>query len=143
MPPASELDPLELIGAWDLSRVILDRQLDEQSSVVGQTALSRTDDGRIRWSESGTLSRHGAELPVSRTLYIEQRADTWFVTFEDGRDFHPWEPGHAVEHACSPDLYVGTVARLDADRWTVEWQVTGPSKDYTMTSILTRSTPGP
>lgn len=143
MRPTVDLDPVELIGAWNLSRIIVDRKLDERSTVAGLTTLAHMDDGRISWMETGTLTRHGTELPVSRSLYLEHRAGGWFVTFEDGRDFHPWEPGHAVEHACAPDTYVGTVQRLDLDRWSVEWQVTGPAKDYTMTSILTRGTLSP
>ena len=143
MPPVRDLDPLDLLGTWDLSRIIIDRKANDKSGVIGVTELAVLSDGRIQWTESGTLTRHGTDVPVSRVLYLEQRAGGWYVTFDDGRDFHPWQPGSPVEHDCSPDLYVGMVERLDADRWSVEWQVTGPSKDYTMTSVLTRSKPTP
>jgi hypothetical protein len=39
------------------------------------------------------------------------------VTFDDGRDFHRWQPGAEVEDPCAPDLYVGTVERVDENRW--------------------------
>jgi len=139
VPPILDLDPLALVGTWDLSRVIVDHQDGQQSRVLGTTTLTLQDDVRIRWAESGTLSHRGIEAAVSRVLYVEKRAGGWFVTFEDGRDFHPWEPGVPVEHGCAPDLYIGTVDRVDERRWSVEWRVTGPSKDYTMASVLTRA----
>ena len=71
------------------------------------------------------------------------RSDAWFVIFDDGRDFHPWVTGERVEHPCGADLYRG---RIDVDatgrRWTVEWDVTGPTKDYTLSSVLTRPSAG-
>lgn len=136
-----DLDPLELVGTWELSRVIIDHRADERSDVLGTSELTLQADARIRWTESGTLHRRGTDVAVSRVLYLEPREPGWFVTFEDGRDFHPWEPGSPVEHACTPDMYVGLVAPMGDDRWSVEWRVNGPGKDYTMTSVLTRSRP--
>jgi len=133
-----DLDPLELIGTWALARQIVDRALDEHSTVDGTTVLTLQLDGRVRWAESGVLTRRDSAIPVSRVLFVEQRAGGWFVTFEDGRDFHPWAPSTPVRHDCAPDLYIGTLDRLDDDRWSVVWEVSGPGKDYTMTSILTR-----
>lgn len=140
MSTASLLDPRTLTGTWRLERIIVDHRNAEELRVEGIVDLTAQADRRIRWTESGTLHRRGAELAVSRTLFIEQRvieqrADAWFVTFEDGSDFHPWEPGHEVEHPCAADLYVG---RIDGspERWTVEWRVTGPAKDYVMSGVL-------
>lgn len=130
-------DPLSLLGVWTLARTIDDRQGAETSTVRGTTELVRLDDGRVLWSESGIMQRGDHEIPVSRTLYVEPRATGWFVTFEDGRDFHPWEPGEEVVHPCAADTYVGRIELVDPDTWTVEWNVTGPAKDYTMTSRLT------
>ncbi|MFI5427485.1 DUF6314 family protein [Aeromicrobium sp. UC242_57] len=100
--------------------------------------LVAQDDGRVRWAEQGRLRRGDLDVPVSRTLFVELRDAGWFVTFDDGRDFHPWEPGAEVVHPCAADTYVGRIELVDADSWTVEWNVTGPTKDYTMTSRLTR-----
>lgn len=82
-----------------------------------------------------------------RTLKIVRRGDEWIVTFDDGRYFHPWSPGEQVKHPCGADLYTG---RIDIERahdprarpvmrWTTTWTVTGPSKNYTMTTIFTNS----
>lgn len=135
-------DPHALLGVWDLSREIVEQPGDERSRVDGTTTLAADGDS-IDWYETGTLSRRGLRTPVSRRLRIEPREDGWFVTFEDGRDFHPWRPGEPVEHPCGADRYVGTIRRLDTDHWTVQWRVTGPRKDYVMTSVLTRSAARP
>lgn len=142
MPAPTVPDPLSLLGSWTLTRTIDDRCGAETSTVQGTTDLGAEPDGRVRWSESGTLSRGDLSLPVSRTLFVEPRDGGWFVTFEDGRDFHPWAPGSEVVHPCAADTYVGRIELVDPDRWTVEWHVTGPAKDYTMSSSLTRAHAG-
>jgi len=131
-------EPSALLGSWSLSRTIDDRWGDETSTVDGTSELAMLEDGRIRWSERGVLHRATGDVPVQRVLFVERRDDGWFVTFDDGRDFHPWTPGSEVVHPCAPDTYRGRVDVLGDDRWTVRWDVAGPAKDYTMTSTLTR-----
>ncbi|MRK00925.1 hypothetical protein GEV27_05260 [Aeromicrobium sp. S22] len=131
--------PTSLIGAWTMSRTIDDRLKAEQSTVEGTTELALGADGRVRWSEQGSLRTGELVLAVSRVLFVELRDGEWFVTFEDGRDFHPWAPGDEVVHPCAADTYVGRVEVVDPDRWTVRWDVTGPAKDYTMRTTLTRA----
>ena len=83
----------------------------------------------------------GHAVPVSRTLFVDRTDGVWAVHFEDGRLFHPWTVGERVDHPCAPDHYRGLV-ETDGDpvtRWTVEWQATGPEKDY----VMTTSTPAP
>lgn len=136
---SSAFAPTSLLGAWTMTRTIDDRLKSEQSTVDGTTDLEMATDGRVRWSERGTLRTGELVLAVSRVLYVELRGGGWFVTFEDGRDFHPWAPGDEVVHPCAPDTYVGRVEVVDPDRWHVRWDVTGPAKDYTMTTALTRA----
>lgn len=132
------MSPRDLLGTWTLARTIDDRLAGEQLTVDGETVLTDEPDGRVRWAESGTLHRRGADLPVTRVLFVEPRDDGWFVTFDDGRDFHPWSPDERVVHPCGADTYAGRVTPVDDDHWAVEWQVSGPAKDYTMVSDLTR-----
>lgn len=143
------LDPAALLGAWTFTRVIDDHRAGDEKRVFGEAQLFPADRGRIRWSESGVLHLGGQQLPVMRTSYVEPRGDGWFVTFEDGRDFHPWSPEESVVHQCGPDLYSGRISvdepgrdaewsREGADQFTVRWRVTGPKKDYTMTTVLRR-----
>jgi hypothetical protein len=131
------VDPLLLLGTWDFRREVHDHRDDAEYTARGRARFIREDDGRIRWSEHGTLDWASGTTPVSRTLFlVRDRADDerrWRVTFEDGRTFHPWTGG-AVEHLCGRDLYRGgvDVPEEPATRWELHWRVTGPEKDYTM-----------
>ena len=148
------LDPHALVGEWNFERTIVDRRADVTKRVAGTTTIEGADGSRLRWYESGTLFDGDLELPVYRTLFIERHAGDWAVTFEDGREFHDWAPGDDVEHLCGADIYRGRIdidIDIDIDiaieeaaadsqaSWSVEWTVTGPSKDYTMTTHLTRA----
>lgn len=129
-------DPLNLLGDWHFRRVIDDHLANERSRVVGTLTIV-ADGDRIRWSESGELDWRGEKIEVSRVNFLQRRAGGWFVTFEDGRDFHPWAPGEPVVHDCGAAVYRGCVLQGSRDSaWTVEWHVEGPNKDYTMTTEL-------
>lgn len=122
--------------------MIDDRLAGARSTVTGRTELVAESDDRVRWHETGVLVTGGHELPVYRTLLIVVQDGSWVVTFEDGRYFHPWTPGEQVEHPCGRDTYLGHVdvrstAANTVDEWTIRWDVTGPAKDYTMTTVLT------
>lgn len=138
------LDPLSLVGRWDFSRTIDDRLTGTQSTVVGHTDLVAESAERVRWHEEGILYTDDRELEVFRNLYVVLQDGSWNVTFEDGRYFHPWVPGENVEHPCGADMYVGRISAVESGsdaravaRWTVQWKVSGPRKDYTMTTVLT------
>ncbi|MFE7506025.1 DUF6314 family protein [Promicromonospora sp. NPDC057488] len=137
------MEPLRLVGTWDFRREI--RHADgAEYSADGEARFSVEDDGRVRWAEHGTLRWAAGTTPVTRTLFVVRepvpgeapsgdRAPRWRVTFEDGRDFHPWTAG-AVEHLCGRDLYQGgiEVPVRQAPSWELRWHVTGPAKDYLM-----------
>lgn len=127
------MDPLRLVGTWDFLREIQDHRDGARYSVSGTAELVQQDDGRVRWTEHGTLTWASGSTPISRTLFLV-RDPAWRVTFEDGRDFHPWTGG-AVEHLCGRDSYAGGIQVPTTDpteQWDVRWRVTGPEKDYTM-----------
>ncbi len=133
--------PLDLVGCWTLERTIDDRHTGVPCLVHGTLELTEEPDGRMRWHESGTMVREGQHVPVVRTLFVAPRADGWMVTFEDGREFHPWRPAETVEHPCGRDLYRGFLdleTRRGPDRgsWSITWTVIGPAKDYTMVTRL-------
>ena len=128
--------PTDLLGRWRLTRVVDDRRTGERRDVVGTAILTAETPDRVRWSEAGTMTWPGHEVEVQRTLYVDRSADGqgWMVRFEDGRDFHPWAVGTAVEHPCAPDTYRGLV-ETDGDpvaSWSVVWEASGPEKDYRM-----------
>jgi len=129
-------DPLALVGTWALARVIEDRVATEQSRLDGHLDLVRESERAVRWEETATWHRPGGPVPVRRGLRLTAGEDGWWMRFEDGREFHPWTPGAAVVHECGADTYRGTVEGSLA-AWRVTWEVTGPLKDYTMTTDLT------
>jgi hypothetical protein len=135
--PAVVADPTDLLGGWRFSRVIEDRREACRHHIDGRLELSVVGRGRIRWRESGQWHQETGDVEVQRNLWLEREGGRWFVRFEDGRDFHEWSPGRVVSHACSPDTYRGVVEG-SPERWTVRWDVAGPHKDYTMTTVLTR-----
>ena len=134
--------PTDLLGTWALSRVVDDRLTGERREVVGVATLALEAPDRVRWHEEGTMTWPGHDVPVSRTLYVahDDSASTgWFVHFEDGRPFHPWTIGAPVDHPCGRDHYRGLLAAHGdpVSRWTVEWDVLGPAKNYRMTTTHT------
>lgn len=131
-------DPTDLLGRWRLDRDIDDRAAAEQHRVEGVLTLELVAPGRVRWAETGRWRRPTGDVDVRRELWLVDEPDVgWWVRFDDDRDFHPWSPGEPVVHPCAPDTYRGVVTGT-AEAWTVVWEVSGPRKDYTMTTRLTR-----
>ncbi|MBL0885781.1 DUF6314 family protein [Myceligenerans indicum] len=143
------MDPARLLGTWDFRREVHDRLTGTDYAATGEATFTAEGAGRVRWAENGTLRWADRSTPVTRTLFLTPRrpgaappgsataAPGWWVTFEDGRDFHPWT-ARPVEHVCGRDLYRGSVEPASPTgaphAWTVRWHVTGPAKDYTMVS---------
>jgi hypothetical protein len=130
-------DPVTLLGDWRLSRTIDDHLSGRQSRVDGSLTLAAVTPVRIRWEEQGRWHRSDGDLDVRRRLWLVLAEDSghWWVRFEDGQAFHPWTPGLSVLHPCGADTYRGLVLGT-THRWSVRWDVTGPAKDYRMTTEL-------
>jgi hypothetical protein len=133
------VQPTDLLGTWELTRVVYDHRAGDRREVVGTAELTEMSPGRVRWAEAGTMSWPGHAVPVSRTLYVDLEDDGWWVHFEDGRPFHPWSTGRQVEHPCAPDHYRGLIetAGDPVESWTVTWDASGPEKDYRMVTVHT------
>lgn len=128
-------------GDWRLARRI------EHAGGRGDARLSGTArflrSGRtLIHHESGTLSIDGVQGSGMRAerRYLWRTDAGWIaIHFEDGRPFHGIPLGVArpeATHLCGSDRYA---VRYDFGRWpewTAVWRVTGPRKDYTMTSHL-------
>lgn len=128
-------------GVWTLNRRIEDRragltgQLDGQASFdAGQGGLILTETGSLRYGD-------GAPLQAERRYLWRSEAGGIAVFFDDERPFH-WFSAEATNanHDCPPDLYHVQYDFSAWPVWTARWQVTGPRKDYVMTS---RYHPGP
>jgi hypothetical protein len=133
------MDPTGLLGTWTLTRVVDDHRAGERRDVSGTATLVAESPTRIRWSEEGTMTWPGHEVPVSRTLYVDREDDGWVVRFADGRTFHPWAVDERVDHPCTPDHYRGLieVSGDPVEAWTVTWDAAGPEKDYRMVTVHT------
>lgn len=129
-------DPRTLVGEWRLRRWIDDRAAGESHELEGLLEVREVADGHLGWRESLVWPRPEGLVEVGRELGVVRTQEGWWVRFSDGRDFHPWLPGEQVVHPCSPDTYAGLVTG-DTARWMVTWEVSGPAKDYTMTSTMT------
>jgi Family of unknown function (DUF6314) len=83
----------------------------------------------LRWEEEGILDVGGNRLHAHRNLALRVVDGEWWMTFEDGGLFHPWQLGEWVEHPCGADWYRGRL-QLDpeARQMRILWDVTGPSK---------------
>lgn len=92
----------------------------------------------VRWRERGVLQWQGKSLPFFRNLGCELLDGRWWMTFEDGRLFHPWSPGVRVVHPCAADTYTGRV-EVAADTMTTHWVVTGPAKNQVLHTEFRRS----
>ncbi len=129
----ADVTPSELLGAWSFERTVCDRRSRADYRARGTAVFSLQSDGRIRWSEEGVLSWDAGSNPFTRTLFLVPAPSGWMVTFEDGRDFHPWTDGDVI-HLCGRDTYRGGIGCRGVG-WGLTWTVSGPQKDYTMTTL--------
>ena len=137
-PPARGFPSLAALeGAWRLERRI-DHADGARHRLTGR-AVFRRSGLRLVQDEEGLLSGDGLPTPVAasrRYLWsaAEGRLD---VAFDDGRPFHSIPLGIArpeATHLCTPDRYHVAYDAAAFPRWSAVWHVTGPRKDYVMTS---------
>ena len=129
-------DPRALGGRWSLRRRLHDRRSGHFGRATGELIISVTTDGAL-WQERGQLAWPGYAGQFTRTLRSELIDGAWWMTFADGRPFHPWTPGRLVRHPCLADLYEGIVD-LGPDRLRTQWDVSGPAKDQRILTVFHR-----
>jgi hypothetical protein len=145
-----------LRGCWRAERVITDFRSGTTGSFSG-TAVFTPEPGDpteavparapvpapLVYREEGELTFGGHRGPASRNLlYLPATDGSATVLFADGRPFFTLNlrPGVCVaEHPCGDDSYQVTVRVLGPDTYTESWRVTGPGKDYLMTTTHTRA----
>ena len=130
-------------GDWRLERRIAQASGQGDGRLSGLARFLRSGSALIH-EESGTLSIDGIAGPGVRAerRYLWRTEPGWIaIHFEDGRPFHGIPLGvlePEATHLCSPDRYT---VRYDFSRWpewTTVWRVSGPRKDYVMTSRFAR-----
>jgi hypothetical protein len=124
----------DFLGSWQAQRTILDR-LGAPGRFDGLARLSPDGEG-LHYREEGTLTLgDGPAMTAHRDYLWRQAHDRIEVLFADGRPFHAFVPrGRApgTDHPCGRDFYRVTYDFTAWPRWTAEWIVTGPAKEYRM-----------
>lgn len=134
----------KLIGSWSFNRVI-----EGQATMQGVAILTPLGEGRLAYREQGNLKLlNGTELQAERD-YIFSDSDSGFEVFfneNPPRLFHEislsapsgGELSGSARHLCNLDDYQSTYTFLADGRFVVRHVVSGPRKNYTMTTTYTR-----
>ncbi len=134
----------KLIGFWSFNRVV-----EGQATMQGIATFTSLDEGRLAYREQGHLKLlNGTELQAERE-YIFGNSDQGFQVFfkeNPPRLFHEISLSASVGgalsgsagHLCNLDDYQSTYTFLADGRFVVRHVVSGPRKDYTMTTTYTR-----
>lgn len=133
---------LFLEGTWTIYRTI-----EPEGSLDGVASFARREDGCLDYLEQGYLSLGGERFAAERRYVFEPRPDGFVVWFHGAprRLFHEVVLNPAADgaltgdatHPCGPDVYVSTYRFADGG-FTIVHKVSGPRKNYTMTTIYAR-----
>ncbi len=127
----------DLAGRWRMDRRIV--HADGAEGTLAGTCDFEADGCGLRQVEDGVLRFAGREMTARRTYLWRPGLE---VRFADGRAFHRVGPGRtpSARHLCGPDVYVVRYRfdGLASGRWEAVWEVRGPAKDYTITTVHSR-----
>jgi hypothetical protein len=126
-----------MVGTWTIARDLLDRTTGQRGTFTGDLTVATDCDG-FTWHESGSLTWMGRTGPAFRHLALRRLDGLWWMTFSDGRPFHPCQSGVELAHPCGADLYRGELSAPSPDAVTITWDVTGPEKNQRITTTLRR-----
>lgn len=123
-------------GDWVIRRDIEDLRAGETGALAG-TARFTPAPGGLAYLEEGALTlANRPPVAASRSYFWRQGgAGVIEVLFADGRLFHSFDAedtAPAAVHDCPPDRYRVRYDFRSWPRWTAEWRVRGPRKDYAM-----------
>lgn len=142
-PDASQV-MTRLTGAWSFNRVI-----ESQATMQGAATFTPLKDGSLAYREQGHLRlSNGTELQAERSYIFGKGEQGFRVFFEENppRLFHAISLSASVggalsgsaRHLCNLDDYRSSYTFLADGRFVVRHVVSGPRKDYTMTTAYTR-----
>lgn len=131
-------------GRWQMARLIETPTGGSIGEFWGEACFEPPDDaaagGRcLVCRESGVLRFEGHDYASGRVTIWRFNADhSVEVSYADGRPFHAFTPGEPrAVHLCGADRYeVGY--EFAHGTWWARWRVTGPAKDYWMTTRYQR-----
>lgn len=130
----------DIAGDWHLDRVIQDRRAGITARLRGQMQATTDRRGLILTEEGTWIDAPWGALSARRVDLWEGHGDQVHVFYEDGRPFHQFDPfGDGLcHHLCGRDDYQGQYDFALPSAWTLTWRVSGPRKDYVMTTTYCR-----
>ncbi|MCY4151128.1 MAG: DUF6314 family protein [Aestuariivita sp.] len=118
---------------WTINRRIL-MSNKPYGTFIGSVTFSPLNDETQRYLESGTLHVPTTSSLAANRIYVWDR--NLRIFFEDGCFFHQiLTDGEEIRYECGSDRYRG---RYNFDAWPiweVTWSVTGPRKNYQLSSL--------
>jgi len=140
------MSPRELqdfAGRWQIDRVIDDALTGQSITGQGVAHFIAEPTGHLVYEEALSLIYPDQPRPFEATRrYIWQgQGGVIEIRFEDGRLLQRLSlSGSNVGdvHHCDPDRYDGRYEFADWPQWRAIWRVTGPRKDYLMTTVYRR-----
>lgn len=131
----------DFAGDWRFLRRVTDAQGQIAARVAGQVRFGPDAEGLI-CDESGEMSVPGAPpLRAERRTLWRLEPGRIVVRFADGRPFHSFDPAVTrpeASHGCAPDVYRVVYDFGHWPDWQAIWRVTGPRKNYVMTTDYAR-----
>ena len=128
-------------GRWQMVRIIE----NVTEGVIGEfwgECDFEPDGLGLTCREEGVLRFRGVDYHSGRvSLWRFPGKEQIEVRYEDGRPFHAFlldDP--KAEHLCGQDLYRVSYD-FAPDTWLSVWEVSGPAKDYSMTTRYRRMKP--
>lgn len=129
---------MDFCGEWRLSRGIASEVAGQSGQFDGRAWFTPHEDGLL-YREAGTLVVGGHAMEAERRYLWRKAGAQIVVLFEDGRPFHSFTPAQvAASHFCDPDTYNVTYDFARWPQWSSRWRVSGPRKDYVMTTQYRR-----
>jgi len=133
-----------LTGSWSFNRLI-----EGQGSMRGLATFTPLDPDDLAYSEQGRLKLlTGTELEAEREYVFRKHSRGFDVFFKETplRLFHAIELAvsddgalnGSADHLCNFDRYQSSYTFLVDGRFVVRHVVSGPRKDYTMTTAYAR-----
>lgn len=134
----------KLTGAWSFSRVI-----ESQATMQGVATFTPVDKGRLAYREQGNLELANGTIVQAEREYIFGGSDGGFQVFfkeDPPRLFHEislsassgGELSGSAGHLCNRDDYQSAYIFMPDGTFVVRHVVSGPRKDYAMTTTYTR-----
>ena len=134
-----------LSGRWRQSRTIV-----PGGQYMGVAHFVPAENGCLRYTEEGVLTPDGVGPVQSRRTYLykiddgridvlfDESPPRLFHSIEDFQDSGSDVVSHESMHVCGQDTYRSTYEFRSDKSFVIRHRVTGPRKNYVMTTVYTR-----